>query len=34
MSVFMLLLIIGATAQLAVLVAVFWAFKLLVRDLG
>ena len=34
MSVFMLLLIIGTTALFAVLVVVFWALKLLVRDLG
>jgi hypothetical protein len=33
MSVFMLLFLIGLTALLAVLVGVFWALKLLVRDL-
>jgi hypothetical protein len=34
MSVFMLLFVIGKTALLAVLVVVFWTWKLLVRDLG
>jgi hypothetical protein len=34
MSVFVLLFVIGMTALLAVLVVVFWAWKLLVRDLG
>jgi hypothetical protein len=34
MSVFMLLFVIGMTALLAVLAVVFWAWKLLVRDLG
>jgi len=34
MSVFMLLLIAGVTAQFAVLAVVFWAFRFLSRELG